>query len=433
MKGRSFITASVTLIYIVLLLPLIQHQFDFAKDTPLKGAVEFYPDIKFSINNWKDESFQKTKEKFLNQNMGFRNFLVRLNNQIYYSIFDQAKANSVVVGKDGYLFEESYIKDYTGANFVGQRRVDEVTRRLVAIDSAFRAAGKILLVVFPPGKASYYPEYIPDRYKIVNDSTNLKSYTAAIANSGIRYIDFNQFFLERKNTTLYPLYPKTGIHWSDYGAILAIDSINRYLGKEMGYRPVSVFWDDYVSKDSISNIDADIEDGMNLLFSISKPQYFYPTLQYVENGRRKPKVFTVGDSFYRNIFTREICKRLFDSPGFGYYFKEIHAPLLNGIYDISDIDVKSLLDSYEVVVLMQSEATLLNFPFDFDKIVYDRYCTKFSDSSLYNQRLAEIKNVIRNDVKWIESIKIKAKERNITIDEMLQIDAKYTLHQQENP
>ena len=111
MKGKKM-TIAVTLIYLVLLIPFLQYEFQFAGELPLKGDVEYFPDMKFSVGSWKDESFQKAKEKYLNQQFGFRNFFVRLNNQIYYSIFCQAKANGVVVGKQGYLYEENYINDY---------------------------------------------------------------------------------------------------------------------------------------------------------------------------------------------------------------------------------------------------------------------------------------------------------------------------------
>jgi hypothetical protein len=430
MNGKRTLLLCTFLLYAALLTPFLQYEFGLVGELPLQGAIEEAKDHRFSVSDWKNESFQKDKESYLNQHFGFRNSLVRLNNQIYYTVYNLAKANGVVVGKNGYLLEENYINDYYGLNFVGQKRINEVTRRLVSIDSAFRVSGKILLVVFPPGKASYYPEYIPDRFQKHNDSTNFKNYREAIAHAGIRYIDFASYFNSLKNTSPYPLYPKTGIHWSEYGAVLAIDSINRFLAKEMSYDPVQVYWEAYTGKDSVSSIDADIEDGMNLLYPISKPRYFYPSLKYYDQGKHKPKVFTSGDSFYRNIFTREICSRLFDAPGFGYYFKEINSPFIGGVQDVSTVDVKTLLDAYDVVMLMQTEATMLNFPFDFDKIVYDYYCGELADPAVFKQRLEELKNSMRNNPKWYESIVEKAKERNIAVEDMLQIDAMYTLHHQ---
>ena len=121
----------------MLLLPLLQFGVKWFPEKPLQGAVTLEQDVRFSVTAWENESFQHGKEKYLNQAFGFRNFLVRINNQLYYSILDIAKAKGVVVGKNGYLFEETYINDYLGASFVGQERVKDVVRRLSAIDSIF--------------------------------------------------------------------------------------------------------------------------------------------------------------------------------------------------------------------------------------------------------------------------------------------------------
>lgn len=432
MRNERLKSILVIVIQVIWLLPLLQYSFAIFPEKPLQGAVVAETDVKFSLNDWKNESYQQGKDKYLNQAFGFRNFLVRLNNQLYYSVFDLAKAKGVVVGKNDYLFEETYINDYLGKSFVGQQRVNDVVRRLSAIDSIFKTMNKTFVVVFTPGKATFYPEYIPDYFKRQNDSTNYKIYRQAMLNSGIRFLDFNSYFLSMKESSRYPIYPKTGIHWSDYGAILAIDSINTYLGKARGYDPVELYWEEFNQNDSVSDIDADIEDGMNLLFPIAKPRYRYPLVKYDDYGSSRPKVMVVGDSFYRNLFFRGISEKLFDSPGFGYYFKEIHSPFIGGVNDINAIDVRGLLDKYEVIMLMVSEATLLNFPYDFDKIVYGLYCTDLSDPEVFKVRVQQMENNIRNSPDWLKSVTEKAKANNKSVEEMIHIDALYMIQQQVN-
>lgn len=432
MRNERLKSILVIVIQVIWLLPLLQYSLAIFPEKPLQGALVAEKDVKFSVNDWKNESYQQGKDKYLNQAFGFRNFLVRLNNQLYYSVFDIAKAKGVVVGKNDYLFEETYINDYLGMSFVGQQRINDVVRRLSAIDSIFKTMNKTFVVVFTPGKATFYPEYIPDYFKRKNDSTNYKIYRQALLSSGIRFLDFNSYFLSMKESSRFPIYPKTGIHWSDYGAILAIDSINTYLGKARGYDPVELYWEEFNQNDSVSDIDADIEDGMNLLFPIDKPRYRYPLVKYDDYGSSRPKVMVVGDSFYRNLFFRGISEKLFDSPGFGYYFKEIHSPFIGGVNDINAIDVRGLLDKYEVVMLMVSEATLLNFPYDFDKIVYGLYCTDLSDPEVFKVRVQQMENNIRNSPEWLKSVTDKAKANNKSVEEMIHIDALYMIQQQVN-
>ncbi|MFM2135492.1 MAG: hypothetical protein RL021_892 [Bacteroidota bacterium] len=430
MKSEHLKSVSVLLIQVVLLLSYFQNRTRLFNIEPLKGAITKVERVYISVQGWHNESYQKGKEAFLNQEFGFRNTLVRINNQLYYSLFRQAKANGVIIGREGYLFEEAYIKDYYGESFVGQKRVDSVVKRLISVDSVFKRMGKTLLVVFAPGKASFYPEYIPDRYQRVNDSTNYKSYRDAIAKSGLLFIDFNAWFIANKESSPFLLYPKTGIHWSDYGAVLAIDSINRYLATVRGYDPVDVYWNEFYQNDSVSQIDADIEAGMNILCSIDKPRLRYPKLQYFEEGRDRIKLMNIGDSFFWNIFGKEVCKRIFDTTTFGFYFHEIHSPYVNGIMDRDQVDVKSLIAKHDVVMLLNTEGTMLNFPFDFDRIAYNLYCTELSDTAFYNRKLEEIKQQIRTIPEWFKSVKEKSEQSGKPLEETIQTEALFILHKQ---
>ena len=421
-------TISAITIIVLLILPVVQFTTGLINIKPLQGAINEVKDVQFTISSWHNETYQKEKEKFLNQEFGFRNSLVRLNNQLYFSLFRIAKADGVIIGKENYLYEENYIKDYYGNNFVGQARINEVTERLKSIDSVFKKMNKTLLVVFAPGKASYYPEYIPDQFIKTNDSTNYKSFSKAIGESGINFIDFNDWFKQQKNISNHVLYPKTGIHWSDYGSILAIDSINRFIANERNHDPVEMYWTEFSqNRDSVSHIDSDIENGMNLLFEIDKPLMKYPKLKFNDEGKHKPKVLNVGDSFYRNIFGNGIANELFKDAGFGYYLREIHSPIIGGVKDITEIDLKDFINHYDVVMLMCTEATMCNFPFEFDKKVYNLFCTDLSDKVVYNRKLEEIKNDIRNTPEWLKSVTEKAQSSGKTVEDMISIDAEYIL------
>ena len=415
---KSLYKISIGFIFAILLLPMFQYLISTFTIKPLQGAIAKVDNVQFSDTAWHNETYQKGKEKYLNQEFGFRNTLLRLNNEIYFRLYKIAKAKGVIVGKDNYLFEEGYIKDYYGISFIGNEKINGVVNRLTKIDSVFKTMNKTLLVVFAPGKASYYPEYIPDNFKRVSEETNYKGYRKAIAKSGINYIDFNEYFVAQKNKTKYVMYPKTGIHWSDYAAVLALDSINKRLAKIRNYNPVEIYWTEFADKrDSVSLIDADIENGMNLLFDISKPRLKYPILKFDEDGKNKPTVLNVGDSFYVNVFERGIASKVFNNAGFGFYFREIRSPFLaGGVQDIANVDLKDFISKHDVVMLMCTESTICNFPFEFDSKVYNIFCTDLSDPAVYKQKLEEIKNNIRNSPDWLKAITEKAKATNTDLE-----------------
>ena len=180
----------LSIIFIVMLLPMIQNKFNLFELPPLKGDVE-YP-IETSINRhaWFSGKYQEIQETYLNSMFGLRSFCVRLNNQIAYSAFNKAKANGVIIGKENYLFEKNYIDAYIGNDFIGQDSIAKTINQLKFINDTLLKLKKNLIIVLAPGKASFYPEYIPDKYLPVLKNTNYKSFAEGVKSKSLNVIDF---------------------------------------------------------------------------------------------------------------------------------------------------------------------------------------------------------------------------------------------------
>ena len=417
---------------IIIITALVTPSFIYHLGTeeilPLKGSFNKVNNVSFTLNGWKNETFQKQKEEYWNENFGLRNFFVRLNNQFYFTFFKQAKANGVVVGKDDYLFEEAYINDYYGINYIGKNEILRRVEKLEKISKVFKKMGKKLLITFAPGKASFYPEFIPNRYKRVSDSTNYKGFRDAIIHSSIDFIDLNQHFISWKQKTDKIIYPKTGIHWSEYGALVAADSINKFLAKTLGYTPVKMVIKGEIDTVDYSNIDVDIENGMNLLFPISKPRYYYPIVDFKNDNARKIRLLTIGDSFYWNIYSSKSVWMLFENPSFGYYFKEFHSPLLTSVTDFSNLNLIDFITKHDVIMLLASEGSMSKFPFDFDSNAFATFCN-LNEEQIHEINLNAIIYDIKSSVEWYKSVEIKAIANHISVDEMIRLDAEYVLNQ----
>ena len=93
------------------------------------------------------------------------------------------------------------------------------------ISDTLQKLNKQLLFVFAPGKASFYPEYIPDKYLTQKGITNYQIFLEGIKQRGINHIDFKKWFSDNKYKSKYPLYPQHGVHWSTYGTALVTDSL----------------------------------------------------------------------------------------------------------------------------------------------------------------------------------------------------------------
>ena len=78
----------------------------------------------------KNISAQKKFSNYLNENFGFRNVFVRLNNELNFRLYDEINAKNVILGKDDYLFEENYILTYKGKDFIGSQQIEEKVNKL---------------------------------------------------------------------------------------------------------------------------------------------------------------------------------------------------------------------------------------------------------------------------------------------------------------
>ena len=71
-------------------------------------------------------------EKYISENFGFREAVIRLYNQYVWSLFDKTYCDNVVIGKDKWLFNEKSVKDhYESLTYEYAKSEEELIRALV--------------------------------------------------------------------------------------------------------------------------------------------------------------------------------------------------------------------------------------------------------------------------------------------------------------
>src|ERR1044072_452252 len=93
--------------------PAIQSCLSLFTPGPLFGYFVKAENVSFSTDKWWDGSYQEQKTKYYNDNMGFREDLVRLNNQLDISLFYKIHADAIL-GKNRFLFQPNYISEHWG-------------------------------------------------------------------------------------------------------------------------------------------------------------------------------------------------------------------------------------------------------------------------------------------------------------------------------
>jgi len=421
------------IVFSVMLLPMIQDKFNFIELPALKGDVKYPSDSVINKSKWFSARYQEEKETYLNSMFGLRSLFVRLHNQISYSCFNKANANGVVIGKEHYLYEQGYIDAYTGKDFLGEDSITHTLNKLKFISDTLNKLNKQLIIVFAPGKASYYPEFIPDNYLPVLQSTNYKSFSDGAKKHGLETIDFNKWFMDNKNKSKHPLYPKYGIHWSIYGCAIAADSIIRKI-EDLRHINAPHFYFKTVSLEKPKDIDYDMADGMNLLFKLSSFKNAYPNMIIEDSiGKTKPRVLTISDSFYWGMYNMQISK-CFSNHHFWYYNKMVYPESFKQELVTDQLDLELEIKNHDVIILMATEANLKNIGWgsiqNLTKLFTGNYVSANKQKELKNKILGYI-DLIKKDSQWLSDSKMRAKEKNITLDSMLVLEALWQINQKE--
>ena len=424
--ANIFKTGFFFLIMAFIALPAFQGRFDLFSSKPLTGVFESAVRPVFRFSGWWKGDYQENYRSWLEENIGFRTDLVRLFNQADFSLFAISHANKIIAGKENWLFGEQYIRAWTGDDFAGKSYIDRKVWQMKYVqDKLWKDKGIYLMVIFTPDKGNFYPEYIPKRFtvkkkSITNDSYFIKKY----AEAGINFIDFSHWFIKMKDTSRFPLYPKLGIHWSSYGALLAADSLIRYLEARLNIKLAHIIIDSIEVSTVMKDEENDISKTMNLIWDISSPPMAYPHFHFISDSScPKPNVLFIGDSFYWNWYYPGIIRNLFANEAFWYYDKEVYPESNTTSLKTGQLDFFESIAQQKVIIIMQTNAG------------YGDPGSSFPDrafSYLYPgpSRIKYYMDQIRNNPGWLEAVRKKAENQKFLLDAMIRIDAIFLANQE---
>jgi hypothetical protein len=416
----------------LLLLTGIQGIFRVVKEKDLLGVITVTEKCSPSADSILDGTFQQCATLYLNNHMGFRKSLIRLNSQITFSVFGISPASNVVIGKDNYLFETGYINSWTGHDFTSREKITGRVRRLTEFQRIMDDRGVNFILVFCPSKSRFMPENLPPKFRLKGANTNYDTYVDVLEHEGkgLHFIDFNRYFTLLKDTSTFTLYPKGGSHWTNFSSrYYALDSLlgyMQYLSGEKYPRLVTrrIYW-----SDSLLVPDDDISTLFNLIWPYPSGKITYADFGIDSNRTVKPDVLAIGDSYYWQIFGFDKIGGIFNISDFWvwnevFYPKSRYANIKPDDYMFLKQDILN----HDFLILMVTEInlpTLLNFDeklfalFDPDNAVVKELQKK------RKERIDYFRALILNDPRWTALVREKAKIRKLTFDQMLKNDAEY--------
>lgn len=422
MDRKKILTVLFALLMLMITAPALQRHLAVFDIKPLKG--DYIPATlpKLTGMAFFSGKYQPNAERFIEEHAGFRPLLVRIRNQWDYLVHNKAHAEGVIIGKEEMIFEEDYILEYTGRLFIGKETIDKKLERVRFVQDTLQKKGIDLVIVFLPGKASFFSDLIPNRYH--PQRRTLSNYQYFIQRSeelGITYLDLNSWYVSLRGTTDFPLFTRYGTHWSFYGMCHAADTLVRFISNLRSIEMPLMGW--YYVEPSNEPRDTDFDGGesMNLLWQPRLEEMGYPVLWFGNDiNKHRPRLLVIGDSYYWNIFNTGLPGYLFANEAFWYYNKMVYPDSYFKETTVAQLDKQREIENQEVILIMITERFLYTAFWHFTDDLYRIYKPGYREDRLYN-----IANEIRRNRAWFGNVIEKAAERGVTIEEMVNIDAKY--------
>ncbi|HOY37912.1 MAG: hypothetical protein KBB11_05915 [Bacteroidales bacterium] len=375
----------------------------------------------FSAKTWIDESFQDSLSTYIDNNFKLRPPMLRAYNEYKYRVFRKTNAAEVVLGKNNQCLQTGYILEHTGDYFVGNNLIEERCKRIKYLQDTFQQIGITMFVVFAPGKASFMPENIPDRY--LRSKYDENNYTCFVKNCdkyNIRTLDLQQYFDEIKDTVSYPLFPTNGIHWSEYGMYLALDTFLNYTAKISSKKIPELTISGLKKTNKPQGEDYDVGKIMNLMLPLPEKTLAYPQFSKSDTTRPELDILIVGDSFMFHWLKYKLGEYLFRHYNLWYYNVMVYPEFYQKeLYNYS-VNIKEELLKRDVIVLECTETFMHTAFWNFEDMAFKLFNPDYTPDAVFYYQ-----NDITKDRKQFISIFEKAKKSKRRLNDVLYEEAVY--------
>lgn len=428
MKNRKQTTEIVLfgLLAILLFLPMVQKKTGFVKTRPLKGVFEPTPKPELTFDNFKNGFYQAQIEKYLSENFGFREPLIRFYNQYDFSLFNKTHCHFITPGEDGYLFYDQAVNDYFGTEVPKhfdtdddlKAKADKEVALMKQLQAELHKYGIEFMTFLAPDKPWVYPEYLPQHAPRLPDAVNtVEYYDKKMTEAGIPHIEMTKWYQQMKDTASFDIFTKTDSHWR-FAAVYGYDSLFRYMNSlnDFGIPKIHI---GSVQAYTTDELEGD-EESLNLMYPIKGTTTKYRADITIEcdSATRKPRVLFVGDSFIWSLETFMPWSDILEDVEIWFYNSTAYVGFRKEAFKVAEINRLASMLNADYVVYYAAGHQWWQTSFGFLEDAVEQL--NVSDSII---RLTQQMNAIRNDRKWKTAIRIQASIQDLSIDEVLQQEA----------
>lgn len=168
-------------------------------------------------------------QSYVNDRFFLRQKLITLDRRMS-NLLGVSGEDSVIAGKDGWLFFAETLGDYTGTGRMSSRDLFSAANNVALMEEYCRRNGKEFTFIIAPNKNSLYGQFMPD-YGVTATTSNAEIFHGLLDQFQVPYVDLFTAFGQQEEV----LYFAHDSHWNSKGAALGADLINRSFGIESNY------------------------------------------------------------------------------------------------------------------------------------------------------------------------------------------------------
>lgn len=142
-------------------------------------------------------------------------------NAVNARVLGSSAAESILLGRDGWLFFAETLPDYTQSAPLSERELWSAARVVALMQEYAQDQGSRFLFTLCPNKNSLYPDYMPKSVHAGSGVSDATRFQAVLTGMGVNYLDLFAA-LEAHDE---PLYFAADSHWNAKGAAVGADAI----------------------------------------------------------------------------------------------------------------------------------------------------------------------------------------------------------------
>lgn len=330
MKNKILYITFFSILMVFLFFPMLQEHHKVIKIKPLDGVNYKTENPKLTFDTFSSGEYQSQLEKYIAENFGFREFVIRLYNQYVWTCFNKTYNKSFVRGEDNWFYYYEALNEYKGTEYkhFHKSKEDAIAayenniKMMCQLRDILKEYGIEFMTFMAPDKPFIYPEYLPNNSVVSEPLRAFEYYDKRFTELGFPNIEMTKWFQIMRDTASHPIMHTIDSHWG-VSAVYGCDSVFKYLNSfnDFGMPKVK-----YGKAYDIGKKPTYDEKVLNLLFPIKKKNSNYKLDVTVEStsDSKKARVLFVGDSFIWAITNQMPLKDILSDVEVWYYNSTVY-------------------------------------------------------------------------------------------------------------